>query len=165
MDNQSIYSDFCQRVDSLDKGSRVALKRSAGIMLSQADGKAIGAFYRCVLPTVPQKQEEKWFAVACMKCLWDPQETPGQPVEQVIAHLMRDERLTKSMQRRVEALLDTPWDQEGFLLVKLCRFMKFLRQKTDESLNFSQLLEDLIYWNGENQSVQRRWARCIFSKG
>lgn len=162
MDNQSWYGTFCQRIDQLDKGSRVALKRSVGVMLPQADGKAISAFYRCLLPSVPQKQEDKWFAVACMKCLWDPEEVPGLPVEQVIAQLVRDETLSGSMKHRVEGLLNTAWDQDGFLLVKLCRFMKLLRQKTTMTVDFSLLLEDLIYWNSDNQSVQRKWARAIF---
>lgn len=162
MDNQSWYQTFCQRIDQLDKGSRVALKRSAGVMLSQADGKAIAAFYRCMLPSVPPTQEDKWFAVACMKCLWDPEEAPGLPAEQVIAQLVREETLSESMQHRVEGLLDTPWDQDGFLLVKLCRFMKLLRQKTTMTVDFSLLLDDLLRWNSDNQSVQRKWARCIF---
>ena len=67
------------------------------------------------------------------------------------------------MQHRVEGLLDTQWDQDGYMLTKLCRMMKLIRQKTSEEIDFADLLEDLIYWNNENQSVQRKWARAIFS--
>ena len=77
MENQSSYESFLKRVDALSTGNRVALKRSVGVMLSEADGKAIAAFYRCVTPAIPQWQEDRWFATACIKCLWDPTEGSG----------------------------------------------------------------------------------------
>lgn len=163
MESKIIYRSFMERVDALSTGDRVALKRSAGVMLSEADGKAIAAFYRCVTPAIPQWQEDRWFAVACVKCLWDPPEGAGEPVENVLAKLFRSLELSDSVQHRVSGLLDTPWDQDGYMLTKLCRLMKMLRQKTAEALDFAGLLEDLIYWNNENQSVQRKWARAIFS--
>ena len=163
MENKSYYESFLKRVDALSTGDRVALKRSAGVMLSEADGKAIAAFYRCVTPAVLQWQEDRWFAAACLKCLWDPAEIEGEPVENVLAKLIRSSELTDNMQHRVEGLLDTAWDQDGYMLTKLCRLVKMLRQKTAAELDFAGLLEDLIYWNNENQSVQRKWARAIFS--
>lgn len=163
MENQERYESFLKQVDSLGPGSRVALKRSAGIMLSQADAKAIAAFYRCISPAVPQWQEDRWFAVACIKCLWEPAVGPGEPVEDALAKLTRSAELSDSMQHRIEGLLDTAWDQDGYMLTKLCRLMKMLRQKNLVELDFSALLGDMIYWNNENQSVQRKWARAIFS--
>lgn len=163
MENKANYEAFIKRVDALSTGDRVALKRSAGIMLSEADGKAIAAFYRCITPAVPQWQEDRWFAAACMKCLWEPAEDVGKPVEDILADLIRGAELSDSMQHRVEGLLDTQWDQDGYMLTKLSRIMKLVRQKTWQELDFAGLLEDLIYWNNENQSVQRKWARAIFS--
>lgn len=163
MENRTNYASFLERVDALSTGDRVALKRSAGVMLSEADGKAIAAFYRCITPAVPQWQEDRCFAVACMKCLWDPAEGTGEPVEKVLAYLIRGAELSDSMQHRVEGLIDTQWDQDGYMLTKLCRIIKLIRQKTSEEIDFAGLLEDLIYWNNENQSVQRKWARAIFS--
>ena len=163
MENKTSYESFMERVDALSTGDRAALKRSAGVMLSEADGKAIAAFYHCVTPVVPQWQEDRWFAAACMKCLWDPQEGAGEPVENVLGKLFHSSELSDSVQHRVSGLLDTQWDQDGYMLTKLCRLMKMLRQKTTQELAFADLLEDLIYWNNENQSVQRKWARAIFS--
>lgn len=163
MENKTNYESFLERVDALSTGDRVALKRSAGVMLSEANGKAIAAFYRCITPAVPQWQEDRWFAASCIKCLWDPAEGTGEPVEKVLADLIRGAELSDSMQHRVEGLLDTQWDQDGYMLTKLCRMMKLIRQKTSEEIDFADLLEDLIYWNNENQSVQRKWARAIFS--
>lgn len=154
MDNEIL--GFTKRVDALQPGSRVALKRNAGIMLAEADGKAIAAFYRCNPPA--EKQDDLYFAVACLKCLWDKQTDSGTPVEQILAGL----DLSESMTHRVEGILDTPWDRDGFLLIKIARLVKMLKQKGTEIPDFAALLEDLIYWNKDNQSVQRKWARAIF---
>lgn len=31
-------------------------------------------------------------------------------------------------------------------------------------MDCQHLLEDLFYWNGEKQSVQRKWARALYTK-
>lgn len=163
MENKSNTASFLERIDALSTGERVALKRSAGFMLSESDGRAISAFYRCIVPSVLPWQEDRYFAVACLKCLWDPVKSAGEPVEKMLAKLIRGETLSESMEHRIESLLDTQWDKDGFFLVKLSRMVKMLRQKTTEEINFASLLEDLLYWNNDNQSVQRKWAREIFS--
>lgn len=161
MDNQ--MKAFIERLNSSGTGDHVALKRSAGIMLNEADGKAIAALYRCLPGSVPYWQEDRWFAVACMKCMWEPTEAEGEPVEQILADLLAREELSGSMAHRIEALLDTQWDEDGFLLTKLCRLMKLIRQKTTAQIDFAALLQDLIFWNQDNQSVQRKWAHTIFT--
>lgn len=47
--------DFFTQLDRLPKGDRTALKREAGMMLHEADGRAIQAFYKCMLPTIPER--------------------------------------------------------------------------------------------------------------
>ena len=63
-------TSFLQRVDQLPKGDRTALKREAGTMLLQADGRAVRAFYQCLPSQVKQWEEERYFAAACLHCLW-----------------------------------------------------------------------------------------------
>lgn len=158
------YHSFLNRLKVLGTGDRAALKRSAGIMLSDADGKAVAAFYRCLPFGIPQRQEDRWFAVACLRCLWDADMEGGESVEQIIGQLIRDEKLSDSTLHRVEVLLDTDWDEDGYMLTKLARLVKLIRQKSErEPVDFAAMLEDLIYWNAENQSVQRKWARSIFT--
>ena len=78
--------------------------------------------------------------------------------------MIQAESLSSSMQHKVEILLDTAWDDDGYLLTKLTRLIKMIRQKSDRvPIDFTALLEDLIYWNAENQSVQRKWARSMFT--
>jgi CRISPR type I-E-associated protein CasB/Cse2 len=155
---------FFQKLKGLGTGDRAALRRSAGEMLKEADGKAITVFYRCLPYGVPQWQEDRWFAVACLCCLWDAESDNGAPFEKIVSNLIQEERLSSSTQHKVEILLDTAWDDDGYLLTKLTRLIKMIRQKSDRvPIDFSALLEDLIYWNAENQSVQRKWARSMFT--
>ena len=164
MSNQEQKKAFFERVDSLSAGDRAALKRSAGVMLSDADGKAIAAFYRCVPGTLQLWEEDRWFAVACLKCLWDAAPEGGTGLEEAVADLIRQKALSESITHRIESLMDTPWDSDGYMLTTRDRFVKLLRQKNDEAhLDFGSLLSDLLNWNRDDQRVQRKWARTIFA--
>ncbi len=155
---------FFDRLNRLGTGERAALRREAGIMLQDADGTALTVFYRCLPPAVDSWQESKWFAVACLCCLWDAAETEGTPLEQVIADLIRSGVLSDSTAHRVEILLDTKWDPDGYMLTKLGRLVKLIRQKSDRrAIDFCALLDDLNRWNSDSQTVQRKWAKTIFS--
>lgn len=155
---------FLLRLKTLGSGDRAALKRSAGTLLAETDGKAVAAFYRCVPHGTPQWQEDRWFAVACLRCLWDAETEGGEAFEKVIGRMIQAEELSDSTGHRAEVLLDTAWDEDGYLLTKLTRLVKLIRQKSDRApIDFAVLLEDLICWNAENQFVQRKWARTIFT--
>lgn len=155
---------FLTQVNKLTTGEKAALKRSVGTTLAEADGKALAAFYRCLPEGIPWHQEDRWYAVACLQCLWDTKYDEYHPIENVIASMIRAGRLSQSTLHRIEILLDTPWDAEGHMLAKLTRLLKMLRQAFHcLPIDFAALLEDLIYWNASNQSVQKKWARTIFS--
>lgn len=162
---EQIVKDFFAALNSLQTGQRAALKRSVGTMLTGADAKAMAAFYRVLPPGVPQWQESQWFATACFACLWDPAEEDGQPLEQLLAEMIREGSLSDSMQHRVEVLLDTDWDADGYMLTKLSRIIKLVRQKTQTMPDLASLLPDMIYWNQENQRVQKKWASAVFGNG
>ena len=154
---------FFEKLDRLGNGERAALRREAGVMLQDAAGSALTAFYRCLPVSVGTAQEAKWFAVACLRCLWDAGEQDSRPLEQIISRMMRGGDLSASTEHRVELLIDTRWDQDGYMLGKLARLIKLVRQKSDRAeIDFPVLLEDLLFWNGERQTVQRKWARAIF---
>ena len=155
---------FFDTLDRLGKGERAALRRAAGVMLQDADGGAISTFYKCLPPATVTWQENRWFAVACLSCLWDTEGGEGKSLEQIIADQIRTDELSASTAHRVEILLDTKWDSDGYMLTKLARLVKLIRQKADRAKpDFAALLDDLLYWNAENQSVQRKWARAVFS--
>lgn len=155
---------FFERIDCLNSGERASLRRSAGMALGEADGSAMAAFYKCLPVAVDVWQEEKWFAIACLRCLWEPGGDEGKPIEELISELINNGELSDSTRHRIEILLDTKWDKDGYMLSKLVRTIKLVRQKSDRSrIDFSKLLEDLLNWNHERQIVQRKWARAIFS--
>lgn len=159
------YNAFLFRLAKLPNGDRTALKRAVGVKLNDANTGAITAFYRCMPKEVPRWQEERWFLIACMRCLWPADMGSGEPIERVIRRLYDEGSLSDSSLHRAQDLLDTTWDEEGFLMSKMTRFVKLIRSKSNKAaIDFSSLLSDLIYWNKDNQSVQRDWARIIFTK-
>ena len=158
-----VHQMFLENLKKLGNGDCAALKRSVGTMLHDADAKALTAFYRCLPYGTSRKYEDRWFAVACLYSFWGTEVEGGKPLEQVIAKLLKDKELSDSIGHRIEVLLDTDWDDDGYLLTKLTRILKLIRQKSNHtSIDFDLLLQDLIWWNAENQSVQRKWARSIF---
>lgn len=155
---------YFARLDDLGNGERAALKRGAGTMLADADGKALTVFYRCLPPTVPEWEADRWFAAGCIHCLWPPEEQETLPLEELIGRLMRSGELSDSTAHRVETLIDMPWDQDGFLLAKLCRLIKMVKQKSSVRMDHEAFLQDLMEWDWVSQKVQRKWARAIFTE-
>ena len=157
------YGPFLKRIASLQSGDRATLRRAAGVMLRNADSKAVSVFYRVLPKEVPKHQEDRWFAVACLRCLWDKKMEGGEPLERLIARMIESGDLSASTPHRFELLLDTDWDHDGYMLSKLTRLIKMIHQKSDRSpIEFAALLNDLIFWNAENQTVKMKWARTIF---
>ena len=80
---------------------------------------------------------------------------------QVLYQLGRDEETSTSTVHRLESLLDTKWDADGYMLTKLTRLIKLIKSK-GYSVDCAELLKDLAYWNADSQWVQRRWARGMY---
>lgn len=158
-------SSFFARLKKLSKGERATLKRSAGTMLAEADGKALAVFYRVLPKEVPQNQEDKWFAVACIHCLWPADEiSNGEPFQELFGKLLFDKAISESAGHRAEGLLDTDWDKDGFMLTKLTRLIEMIRQKTGKApLDCTALLSDLLAWNNDSNYIRRKWAKAIFT--
>lgn len=155
---------FFDRINKLGTGERASLRREAGIMIRDADAAALRTFYSCLPSSVNTNQEGMWFAVACLRCLWDPSEVNGTPIEQIISSLLAKDELSESTKHRVELLLDTKWGDDGYMLTKLSRLIKLVRQKSGTAaVDFASLLDDVIYWNASSQTVQRKWARAIYT--
>ncbi|MDY3992027.1 MAG: type I-E CRISPR-associated protein Cse2/CasB [Evtepia sp.] len=153
--------DFFSRLDHLPKGDRTALKREAGTMLFQADGRAIRAFYQCLPVGTASWQEERFFAAACLHCLWGDETGNRLPLEQIFYRLGRDAQVSDSTAHRLEGILDLSWEEDGFLLGKLTRLIKLVKSK-NYAVDCAALLNDLLYWNGDKQTVQLKWARALY---
>lgn len=150
-------TDFFAALNQCSSGERASLRRNCGKLLKDADGAAVVLFYRYAPRGIPDWQEDCWFAAACFACLWEG-DGPGIPMEQALAQL---KQTSDSMEHRLAGLLDIRWETDGYLLGKLSRIVKMAKAK-GIVVDCSRLLEDLIYWNGSTQSVQRKWAKAMY---
>ncbi|MBQ1736094.1 MAG: type I-E CRISPR-associated protein Cse2/CasB [Lachnospiraceae bacterium] len=158
-----VQNRFFSKLNALSSGERAALRREAGKPIYEADAKAVTTFYACLPHEVPDWAENRWYAVACLRCIWDAGKTSDTPFEQVLGRLIKNKTLTGSIKHRIDLLLDTEWDDDGYLEEKLARMVKLVRQKSERAtFDFSALLDDLLHWNADKQYVQRKWAKAIY---
>lgn len=148
---------FIERLHQLSTGERAILKRSCGIRLNDADAKAFGAFYKVLPHGVSEWQEARWFCVAGLTCLWQPDDEKGIPIEKAM-NKIKD--ISDSFENRVVSLLDSEWDEDGRMDLKLYRMVKLLKQK-NVTIDMVSLLKDLSSWNHPNRFVQKKWARAF----
>ena len=146
----------------LDNGELAALRRAAGTR--DADMTALRSFYKACGYCDP-RVEKYWFPALCMDALWRPSEVPAvMPMEECLRRLLSGEsETTESLQHRIDMLLETPWNEDGFLLGKLLNLVKILKTKTDRKPDFQALADDLRRWNYPEQPVQRRWLRTLYN--
>lgn len=161
MNDETIRTYF-DALDALPPGDRTALKREAGNMLEKADGRAIRVFYKCMPYSVPQWQEGRWFAAGCLHCLWSTDTTERISIRQTLYRLGTDPDVSESTAHRLESLLDLKWDIDGYMLTKLSRLARLIKSK-GLAIDCADLLRDLIGWNSDSQSVQRKGAKAMYA--
>lgn len=157
------YTEFLDRVKKLaeDNGYRASLRRSAGKLLNIADGKAVVNFYNAYPPT--EYYEDQCFFVACVQCFWEVKDlSKARPLAQTASHMDAESR--EVVKKRIESLLDLSWEQDGYFATKLLRLIKFCQSK-GFVIDCKTLLEDLVQWDYESRSVQKRWIRDFYNLG
>ena len=145
-------------IGELQTGERVQLRRAAGQRLGEANGTAMGAFYKA-LPPGPElypSDADAWFAAGCLQCLWDAP-GKGESLPLILSKMSRAEDAADKYERRLASLFDTAWSEDGYLLRKISRLVKQMRQ-AGYRVDCSRLLQDLIRWNYTDQPVQKCWA-------
>jgi len=96
--------------------------------------------------------------------LWKPDNRPQVKIEEALRVLVKsDDADSKGIDNRVAALLDSSWAEDGYLLTKLNRMIRMLKQK-DYCIDGGALLDDLQRWNSDYQTVQRKWVRTMYQK-
>lgn len=157
MIDQSTYSpslDFIARLDKLDVGDRARLKRNAGKTIGEAH-EVLGLFYAILPHNISQFQEEIYFLVATLY----PMTSKGSKGNFGDHLLMaQSSKNSKGLDRRVEILLDADLPQLHFRLRQSVHFLQSCRV----SINWVQLLEDLLQWNHPDRYIQKRWARSFY---
>ena len=157
-------ADYKWDLSRLSAGERSALKRSAGVMLHVAGAAAAEAFYRA-MPGVKRFEEDACFAAMCMQCLWRDGEKPRiKLLPEMLRGIYQNPDATESSRRKCTAFLDLSWDDDGFLLGKICSLVKGMRSKDASVIpDFESLAEDLVRWNHPDRYIQRKWLRTICS--
>lgn len=145
-----------------DNGFRASLKWNAGLRLCDADGQAVAAFYRIYGGgLVSETKEDRCFFAVCVSCLWKPEDWKREVPLAEGARRLLDPESRETFEKRLRALLDLPWDEDGYLAGKLCRLLKFCQAK-GMVVNGRELLKDLLSWNEEDRRTQRKWAREFY---
>lgn len=151
-----------KNLNKLGTGETAALRHCVGKPMAQCNTGALQVFYR-VAPVVSTEEEAQLFAVCCIYCLW--REAKGEPVqtEYWIGRMLRDGTLTPSAGNRVAALIDLRWEEQALFLTKLGHLVNMLKSKGMDRPDCEALFYDLMNWDDENQPVQRKWAKTIYS--
>ena len=150
-------------LERLSTGERTALKRAAGTLALNA--AALRAFYKADVCR-QQSWESQRYAAMCMACLWGEQDTvPTLKMEECLKRMCWvDGEWQESLARRVDALLETRWGDDDYLIGKLLNLVRMMRAKGEFRPDFQKLAQDLRCWNFESRMVQREWLRVIYKK-
>ncbi len=158
-ENTSEFLDRVKKFAQEDNGYRASLRRSAGALLQEADGKAIVNFYKAY-PGV-HYYEDHYFFAACVQCLWNVEDlAKAVPIENAVRNM--DQSSKDVVEKRMQALLDLTWEKDGYLASKLLRLIKFCKSK-GAVVDCKSLLPDLIKWNYESRVVQKKWIREFYN--
>ena len=154
---QRQITNFITALERLDAAGRARLKRSAGRTLGEARD-----VHRVFFQALPYEvvgraiEEETYFLVATLYPLADPRGggvSLGATLRQV-----RQRRESASLDRRFQSLIDSDRAQLPFRLRQSVR----LAAATEQAVDWSQLLGDLLGWERDARPVQLRWARDYF---
>lgn len=171
-------SHFVARLTKLDAGGRARLQRNAGRTLDEARN-VYQVFFSLLPPEVHRhSDQEDYFLVATLFPIGTRREqkflpNPSPPNlgaslqivrRKLILHdlkrdpLKRDPDRPISLDRRMNALLNTDREQLSFRLSQTIRLLT----AHEVSINWFQLLRDVQHWNDEPRRVQRCWADHYF---
>lgn len=150
---------FIEKLATLDAGEKARLKRDAGKTIPE--GQNIGLFYRLLPYGVPNYQEETYFLVATLYPMLKNSGVGnfGAVLRQISDP---DPKKNKSLDRRIEILLDADSAQLPFRLRQVVRLIR--SRNSEARINWQRLLEDLLQWNSPSRWVQANWARAYFEK-
>ncbi len=139
------------------RGDLAVLKRAAGYTIGEAPDAA-KVFYRLLPYSVREQNEDVYFLVATLYGLNQYErldhENFGKTLRDVKARTGSD-----SIDKRFLALLDSPGDAE--LAYRLRQCIKLAASQL-AGVDWARLIKDLLYWNTEDKTVQKDWARSYF---
>ncbi|WP_165774807.1 type I-E CRISPR-associated protein Cse2/CasB [Candidatus Viridilinea mediisalina] len=154
---QRQIAEFVANLERLDAAGRARLKRNAGRRLNEArDVQRV--FFQALPYALAGRafEEEIYFLVATLYPLADSRNDStnlGQTMRRV-----RQTRESESIDRRFQSLLDSNSEQLPFRLRQIVR----LAAASEQTIDWAQLLQDLLAWEHPERYIQLRWARNYF---
>lgn len=146
---------FISALERLDAAGRARLKRNAGRALGEArDVQRV--FFQALPYEVPERQHDDYFLLATLYPMADKRSggvTLGSTLRRV-----RQNRVSASLDRRFQTLLDSDREQLPFRLRQAVR----LAAATEQPIDWAQLLGDLLAWEHPERYIQLRWAKDYF---
>lgn len=167
---------FFDRVQSLSKGERTALKRALGKSTNDAPASAYAAFCHALGKSIRKSEsEEPWFLCACAFCamerlmepIYAPErpEEPMKPKAQEFVHslcILDRKNETENMEHRLKQLVATPMKTApAYFAEKLARPLRYLKSE-GVLIDFEELLYDLRGWDTRSGWVQKKWLRTFY---
>ena len=154
-------AEFIAALEQLDAGGLARLKRNAGHTLAEARD-VYRAFFQALPYTVGERLHEDYFLIATLFPLAGNRANAGN-----FGDTMRRVKLARggdesgranSLDRRFEALLDCDRQHLHFRLRQAVR----LATASEQAIDWTQLLLDIIGWDHPERRTQLRWARSYF---
>lgn len=146
---------FVEALGNLGRGDKARLKRHAGMSLDESTD-VLGPFFRCLPHGVSVRRHDDYFLVATLFPLAGESELRNFGMTM---RRMRTESNKAGLDRRMEALLDADRQQLPFRLRQIVR----LAHANRVGVNWAQLLHDVIFWEGKERWVQKKWAMSYFA--
>jgi CRISPR system Cascade subunit CasB len=154
---QRQITTFVANLGRLDAAGRARLKRNAGRSLAEARDAQRVFFQALPYELVGRLlEEESYFLIATLYPMAEAQ--GGGTSLGTTLRRVRQGRGSASLDRRFQSLLDSEREQLPFRLRQAVRLVN----ASDQSIDWAQLLEDLLGWEHPNRYVQLRWARDYF---
>lgn len=155
IENNEKVTEFIQRLEKLDAGDLARFKRNAGVSLAESRD-VLGLFYRLLPYGISSQNEEAYFMVATLFPLAEKGGSGDFGAALRRAQLGSNK---KGLDRRVEILLDSDRSQLPFRLRQAVHFLQSNRVR----VNWTSLLQDLLFWSHPDRFVQQRWAKSYFA--
>lgn len=162
MAKKEFYEKYFERVDALSKDKRIAFKRCCGKNVSDIDAGLLVTLFGILPNGVEEWEYNKWLFATCIHCLWDANLGNRIGVSEAIARLKNSDSnaLSESFEKRILALMDTEWDECGFMSDKYLNLVRMLKQK-GYVIDGAEVLDDVIKWNSNTRTIQKKWAKKL----
>ena len=98
-----------------------------------------------------------------MQCLWREEDHPRiRLLPELLRVVYQNPEATESSRKKCTAFMDVSWDDDGFLLGKICSLVRIMRAADSSVMpDFEALADDLSHWNNPDRYVQRKWLSII----